>query len=152
MTTTGYRNAKDEMFALINVAVTTGGPGIVGYIPEIRWPLDEQPDPTDLSKYWLRVSTQMVVEDQKALGNGQDGGKLLYGSAGLLFVQVFAPMTDKGNAAKQDALCALVKNSIRGKKTASGVWFRNVREQEIGAADKWQQKKVAAEFQYQEIG
>lgn len=153
MTTTGYKNAKDEMFALFNTAWAAGSGAIVGGVaPEIRWPLDEKPDPTDFSLYWARVSTQLVVADQAALGNGEDGGKILYASAGLIFVQCFGPVGDKQVGVRLPALAELAKNSFRGKKTASGVWFRNCRTLEVGAADKWQQIKAIAEFQFQEIG
>jgi hypothetical protein len=95
----------------------------------------------------------MVLEDQAAFGNVEINSKQMYKSAGILFVQCFGPMSgDAKVATRLPALAALAKNSFRGKKTTSGVWFRNVRTLELGPDGKFQRINAIAEFQYQEIG
>ena len=153
MTVAGYQNAKDEMFKLLNDAWDAGAAAIVGYVPDINWPLNEPAVPTDLSRYWATVSTQMVLEDQAALGNVENSNQKVYESAGILFVQCFGPMAgDPTVTTKLPALAALAKNSFRGMKTPSGVWFRNVRTRELGPDGKFQRINAIAEFQYREIG
>lgn len=149
--TTNYSVATAEMFGALNVNWQAHSAAIVGYIPLLYWPGVEQTDAPALDKYWARASILTVVEGDDALGSDGPGGTRYYLSAGNLFVQCFGPMIgDPQVMDRLRSLSTLAQNSFRGNKTASGVWFRNVRKQELGPDEKFYRINVIAEWQYQE--
>lgn len=149
--TSNYVLARDEIFALFVAEWNASAAAIVGYIPEIRYQGLESLSP-DNSKFWARLSTQMVAEGQATLGAAEAGGQKLYESNGLFFAQVFGPLNNSDTWEKLQLLAIVAKRSIRGKKTSSGVWFRNEKINEIGSDGRFEQINAVAEFQYREIG
>lgn len=142
------------MKALLNNAWQTGAQQIVGnYTPDIRWPKVEEPVTPDMTKFFARFSTQTVLEGNAGIGDAGSIGLSMYNTAGLLFVQLFGPMSGDAQAGdKLEQLAALVVLAYRGITSPSGVWFRNVRNQELTADSKFYRHNVVAEFQYYEIG
>lgn len=150
-----YATARNEMFGLVNDAWVIGAQFAVGasLLPELRFQGKEENAIPARDKYWGRVSTQMVREGEAGVGADEDGMTRRYDAAGLLFVQCFAPMSGDALAwPRLGDLADLALRAVRGKKTASGVWFRNVRRQELAPDGKFQRMNVVAEFQYQERG
>lgn len=147
--TATYPQAIDEMYGLFNTAWAAGAPTIVGYLPEIRWQGVEKEGSPETKKYWCRVSSQSVLERQITFRNGTDKR---YQTDGLLFVQVFAPMSDAKAMENLRALAVVARNAFRGKTTSSMIWFRNVRINELGPDNKAYRCNVVAEYQYDEIG
>lgn len=147
--TATYPQAIDEMYGLFNTAWAAGAPAIVGYLPEIRWQGVEKEGSPETKKYWCRVSSQSVLERQITFRNGTDKR---YQTDGLLFVQVFAPMSDAKAMENLRALAVVARNAFRGKTTSSMIWFRNVRINELGPDNKAYRCNVVAEYQYDEIG
>ncbi len=149
--TTTYSNAIDEINAVFwqdwNSAKTSS---VVGYVPDIRWQNVEEPSIPDGSKFWGRVSTQTVFEEQTSLAGNES--KKRYTSSGLVFVQIFCP---KSNAQANEfgkKLAEVARNSFRGKSTPSKVWFRNARINELSPEDLFYRFNVVAEFEYDELG
>lgn len=147
--TATYPQAIDEMYGLFNAAWTAGAPAIVGYLPEVRWSGVEKEGAPETKKYWCRVSSQTVIERQITFRNGTDKR---YQTDGLLFVQIFAPMSDAKSMENLRSLAVVARNAFRGKTTSSMIWFRNVRINEFGPDSKAYRCNVVAEYQYDEIG
>lgn len=151
--TCNRRTALNEMKALLNDAWQNSAQQIVGYTPDIRWPMVEEPSTPDMTKFFARFSTQTVLEGNAGIGDTTSIGTALYNTAGLLFVQLFGPMSGDAQVGdKLEQLAALVVGAYRGITSPSGVWFRNVRNQELTPDSKFQRRNVVAEFQYYEIG
>lgn len=113
--------------------------------------------PAALSVVWARWRCQHLTGGQGSLSNAQ--GKRRFNRNGTLFIQVFTPLNASELAAYNTA--EIVVGAYEGKTTPSGVWFRNVRIQEInngvqtgssdGSNTAWNQKNVLADFLYDQI-
>lgn len=148
--TTTFSGAADEICSTFwqsfNVAEVSS---LVGYIPDVRWPMVEEPGEPDSSKYWARLSVQTVFEEQTAIA-GNDL-KRRYTASGLVFVQLFCPksVSDSGEVGRK--LAELARAAFRGKSSPNNVWFRNVRINELSPENLFHRFNVVAEFEYDEI-
>lgn len=147
--TTNYVQAVDQMFDLFNVAFGESAPFIVGYMPEIRWQGVPESTKPDASKYWCRVSQNTVIEEQSTLSD--DSGRKRYTSSGLVWVQLFAPVSDVEAMNKGRKLAEIARNAFRGKTTSGKVWFRNVRINELPNEESAVRFNVVAEYEYDEV-
>jgi hypothetical protein len=104
-------------------------------------------DANDNPQAWARITTRHVDSNQSALSGCS--GQTPFTRIGLVTVQVF---TSLGTGLSiGDSLYKIVLDAFEGKKSPLGVWFRNVRLQEIGESRGWFQANILAEFQYDEI-
>ncbi|AJD82847.1 tail terminator [Achromobacter phage 83-24] len=94
---------------------------------------------------WCRVQITHVVGNQETLANFN--GVRRYNRTGTIIVQCFAPLSDRGFS-RAEALAEQAVKVYEGKAGAGGIWFRNVRSVEVGAADGWHQFNAIAEFDY----
>lgn len=147
--TATYPQAIDDIFTLFRTAWLAQTAAIVGYVPAVRWPGVEEPTRPPVDKFWARVSQQTVIERQITFRNVVDKR---YETNGLLFVQVFAPMSDPQAMERLRALAVVARNAFRGKATASEIWFRNARINELPPDGKAFRCNVVADYQYDEIG
>jgi len=151
--TTGYSNAIDEIYGLFNVAWLAGTTAIVGYIPQIYWQGNETNDLPEIDKYYVRFNIKPVLEQQKTLSNVVDGiGKKRYNNVGMLFANIFTPLSDVTHMEKGRSLAELGRNAYRGKTTAGGIFFRNATIEEFSHSDKYFNFRVVAEYDYDDIG
>jgi len=151
--TVGYSEARNQMFALFKAAWDAGSAAIVGYVPEVRWQDNELADKPQSGKHWCRASTQSVIERQATLSDCVgEPGKKRYESAGLVFVQLFAPKSVANASEKAQQLAVIARNAFRGKSTAGGIWFYNVRINNLAAENLFYRFNVVAEYEYDEIG
>lgn len=96
---------------------------------------------------WARVTLQHAAAFQASLAD--QSNKKIFSRNGVLTVQIFTP---KGKGLTQsDSLVKVVQDAFEGKATVDGVWFRNVRANEIGLDGEWHQTNVLAEFTYDEV-
>lgn len=150
--TTTYVNAIDEMFALFNAAWQNNTSAIVGYVPTLYWPGIIPEDTPDASKYWGRVSQQTVTEEQSTLSNDEGlPGSKCFTINGLIFVQLFCPVSDVSAMQTGRLLAVVAKKAFRGKTTSSGVVFRNARINELSPENNAIRFNVVAEYEYDEI-
>ena len=70
---------------------------------------------------------------------------------GLVSVQSFSPLSEGGGLSLAQKSAIIARDTFEGVGTASGIWFRNVRIQEIGATGTWYQMNIIADFEYDEI-
>lgn len=143
----GYTGAKEEMYKLFYDAWIANSASIVGYIPEVRLQGTSYELEPDVSKFWVRWSRQTVEEGQETLRNGINGQ--CYRNEGVIFVQLFCPTTARTISLGEE-LAVIAQNAYRGKKTAGGVWFRNVRIKELEPEAKWFKFNIIAEYEYSE--
>lgn len=149
--TTTYPNAIDEMFAAFRTVWNAGSAAIAGYVPEVRWPGVEKDDKPPTEKYWVRVSQQTVAENQATVNADTVNGKRRFTGLGLIFIQIFAPMSKSDGYDKGRQLSVLAKSAFRGQDTPGGVIFRNARINELAPDGKAYRFNVVSEYEYDEI-
>lgn len=134
--------ARDEILTFFKTAWDAGGSS--NGLPVI-YDDTKQDVPSDASA-WARVSVRHTAFNQATL---QGETTKRWERTGFVFVQLF---TKYGNGLSlSDPLSIICLNAFEGKKTSNGVWFRNVRSNEIGQSGDWHQTNVIAEFIYDEI-
>lgn len=94
---------------------------------------------------WARPAVKTMTGRQSALTGGL--GQNQYTNFGLVWVQVFAPIGDGGLAAIQSA--KVILDAYRDARL--GVWFRNVRQNEMGQDGAFERVDVKADFEYYEV-
>lgn len=97
---------------------------------------------------WARITVQHFGANQATLSSDVSNRRR-WRRNGLVTVQIFTPFGTGLSMADRLAMIAL--GAYEGKDTPSGVWFRNVKSQEIGQSDSWFQTNVSAEFEYDEV-
>jgi hypothetical protein len=150
---TTYSQAIDDMFTLFRMAWNAGAAVVVGSVPAIRWEGVQEPSIPPVDAYWCRVSTQQVAEPQSSFKTGiAPDANRRYTAIGVLFVQIFCPMSEAQAMEKGRLLAELARNAFRGKETANQVWFRNVRIQRLAPEQNYYRFNVVAEYTYDDIG
>lgn len=134
---------RDESFALINAAVTAWDSTVKKYWQGV--PSAQAPASNDT---WLRVSLQHVSGNQASLA-GVDGVRR-WNRTGFITVQCFAPLAS-GSVKKATELACVVRDALQGKQTASCVWFRNPRINEVGEDKDWFNVNATIDFNYDEL-
>lgn len=150
MTVMAPSNARREMFARLADCWDAKAPAIVqGPAPEIRWQGEEEgPLPGGL-KFWARCSTAGVDTAQSGFSTdevGQNGAR--FTTTGVIIVQVFAPMKNRGSYAKGELLAALAQRTFMAAHTPSGVWFRRPRINELDNDGTWYRWNVIADYTF----
>jgi hypothetical protein len=149
--TTTYPAAVDAMFAMVLADWSANAPGIVGTtgVPEVRWQGVENPNSPAVGTYWLRVTEQIVIESQTSLAGGD--GRKRYTSQGVIFSQVFVPVSDPAAYTRGRVLSEMCRNTFRKREPNDLVWFRNAKITPVGLTTGWYQFNISATFQFDEI-
>lgn len=136
------------MNALFKVAVdaNTAHPQMVGFVT-IWDGVDKQPAPPNSPTPWARVAIRHNSGGQKSLAN--DRGKKRFTRTGFVVIQLFTNPND--GLVSNDEITAILLSAYEGKTTSGGVFFRNVRSQEVGQDGAWYQTNVFADFEYEQI-
>ena len=104
--------------------------------------------------YWARISMQSVMSQQTAFALTDEPGECpqVFETNGLIYVQVFAPITERDAFHYGDLLATKARDIFRRAGTASGVWFRNARAVELPfrAGDTEYRWNVVVEYEYDE--
>jgi hypothetical protein len=103
-------------------------------------------------KYWVRLSSQQVTSPQSAhiMTDEPGASPVAYDTNGLVFVQVFAPMSEEDSYRKGELIATLARDIFRAVETPSGVWFRNARFNELDPDGKHYRWNVKVEYQFSE--
>ncbi len=140
MTVTSTKDARDDILALFRVAWEAGATAVAGYVPVVRWEdLETVKPPTE--RAWARARVLFNIEEQSSLG--EVGGRK-FETRGLFNVDIFSPLKDPSS--EIDDLADVVKSAYRGKRTASGIWFRDVRVADQSPEPPWRRIRVLGEF------
>ncbi len=152
--TTTYTGATADMFGLLlpvwNVQVTAA----LGLStpPLLRWQGNEEQEIPPGDQYWGRVSRQTLESDQSSLSTcvGTLGGRR-YTELGLIFIQLFGPISDGAGQNKLGKAAEPLRNALRRKSTPNTVWFRRASINELPQEKRWNRLNVVAEFTYDEV-
>jgi len=146
---TAFDSARDEMQALFNDYWKAQTPAVNGgVVPRIEWqgvdPMDPAPPAEPFARYFLKH----VAGKQTTFG---PTGQRRFNRPGLITVQVFAPLSKGQGLSLAEKLGIIARDSYEGRGTASGIWFRNARIQEIGPSKAHYQFNMIVEFRYDDM-
>jgi len=145
----GFDAARDEMLALFNVAWLANTPAINGAVAiPVEWQGVYSGAPPAADEAFARVTIRHSEGGQITFGNTSNRR---FNRSGLITVQVFAPISSGGGLSFAENAAIIARDAFEGVGTASGIWFRNSRIQEIGPEGAWFQMNVVTEFQYDEV-
>jgi hypothetical protein len=96
---------------------------------------------------WVRITVRHNTGRQGALGT--TGGKRCFDREGVVFVEIFSPFGT--GLSIGDDLYKVAADALEGRETTSGIWFRNVRLNEVGQDGAWFKSNVLADFIYREV-
>jgi hypothetical protein len=134
-----YQQAKDEILAVFKTAWDTTGYPV--HYQDVRKQRDRDEEP------WAVVTLQHSAGFQSTLSGAQ--GARTFTRLGFLTTQVFVPV-GKGLQESYE-LAKVVSDAFEGTATPGGVWFRNVRLNEVGRDGEFYQLNVIVEFSYDEV-
>lgn len=143
-----FTTARDEIQGLFWAAWQALAPAANGgQLPAVQWQGVEA-DPPAADKPFARVTVRHGTGRQGTFG--QTGARRFV-RPGIVTVQVFAPISKGGGLTLAQTLAIIARNAYEGVGTASGIWFRNARTQEIGVSGAWFQINVTLDFEYEEM-
>lgn len=145
------QNARKEIFERFDTTwAAKAGVIVGGDAPEVRYKGDERKELPGSSKYWARASTQMVDTRQAAhqMPEAPDASNVIYATAGVVIIQIFAPMSERTSYGKGELLAELAQCIFMATETPSAVWFRNPRINELDDDGTWYRWNVIADYQF----
>jgi len=138
--------ACDEIFGLFRDYWNAQTPALNSGQPvEIHWPgvTVEAPE-----KAYARVRLQHIPSRQLTFG---ETGQRRFGRAGFVSVEVFAPLNNGQGFSLSQNLAIIARDAYEGRGTATGIWFRNARINDVGPSEQFYQMNVLIEFEYDEL-
>lgn len=152
--TTTYTQATADMFGLLKPVWDVQVTAALGLtVPaELRWQGNEKEQSIPGDVFWGRISRQTLESEQTSLSTcvGTLGGRR-YTEFGLIFVQLFGPISDGASQAKLGKVAELMRNALRRKSTPNVVWFRRASINELPQEKRFNRLNVVAEFNYDEV-
>ncbi len=149
--TTTQKEARDIIFAQAyaewKLAVVEHFGGIVANHPVLFQGKVENVPAAD--KVWARFSMNGVDEAQSNLGVVNE--KRRRTAIGVVFVQMFFPISATGAWDKGLLLGARVKNALARPSSSGKVWLRNARVNELTPDATHHRLNVVAEYEYDEL-
>jgi len=144
-----FETARDEILGLFRTHWNAQTPALnAGQPIRVEWPgVDSQSAP-DPDKPYARITVRHATSRQLTLA---PPGQRRFLRPGLVTIQTFAPVSAGGGLSLAEKLGIIARDAFEGRGTASGIWFRNARIQEIGRTGAWQQFNTVVEFQYDEL-
>lgn len=138
MSNLSYKEATDEMLVMVNDAWIPTGHDM--YWESVR---DER-DPAETP--WASTVIRHAVGRQVTFGGK---GFRMFERVGTIHMNCFAPI-GKG-LSESYALAKILADAFEGISSPGGVWFRNVRINEIGREGQYMQVNTLADFTYNEV-
>lgn len=143
MIASSHQAAVDEIFALIKDAWEAQG---VGY--PISWEDVAEDEPTvEEGKAWCKVYIRHSTSRQSTLSN--QAGIRRWEQLGTVVCEIRSS-PGRGLATSR-ASATILQNALRGARTQSGVWLRDVTQQERTIDDGWARVDISATFEYDEV-
>ncbi len=145
------QQAREEVYELFTNDWKASAGVILNPIPEIRYQGKEKGEVPQGA--FVRISMQQVRSSQSAhtMRDDPEASGTQYTTYGLIFVQVFVPVSLRDGYFKGELLATFARDIFRARETPSGVWFRNARFNELepeGSKHRW---NVSVEYEYNEI-
>lgn len=156
--TATYTIARDEMFARFGVEAAPLLDAIAGSPVEVRYQGRFVNTPPDPSKFWMRLSTRNLTSRQtafvspdQATVDGSGRGPKVHEERGMLFVEIYAPLTDPEGFERAGKLAELVQDVYQNAETPSGVWFRSVRINDLNDDGKSYRFNVVGQYLFDKL-
>lgn len=109
---------------------------------------NEDSSKKDSGKSWSRITIRHFENGFPSPSLSSSSGVKKYNRAGVITVGIFTPI---GEGTDLDSrLTKIVMDAYEGKSSPNGVWFRNVRFNEVGVSGSWFQTNVKINFEYSE--
>lgn len=137
--TATYAQARDDILTMVKTVWDTTGLTMVYD--------DVAGEPPAGATSWARSTIRHNEGRQTTLADAE--GKKRFERTGLLIVQIFTPSGEGLSSA--DDLAKVISDAFEGQTSPRGVWFKNVRVNEVGPSGNWYQVNVVVEFQYDEV-
>lgn len=113
----------------------------------ILWKDTDADPPNSTKEPWIRFAVHHSSGRQASLSGAL--GTKRYRRNGIVRVRLF---TAKGEGhSTSDVLGPIIMHAYEAGDTPDGVWFRNVRIQEVGVSGGWFETDILADFEYDEI-
>lgn len=147
--TATYTEARDEMFERFTDAFGAAAEAIAGHAVDMRYQGVVKGIPS-ADKYWVRLSTRNVLSRQTSFVSPDAPGQSAkeHTSSGLIFVEIYAPMTDKRGFERAGLLAELAQGIFQNAETSSSVWFRNTRINDLPDDGKAWRFNVVSEYSF----
>ena len=145
---TTFAEARDEIYGLFQTALLASAWSSVRVIyPNVEAdPLDSTPDITSQQPDpWIRASVTHYSGRQTTIG----GPLQRFERRGAFRAEIYVARSR--GMSQADLIAKVVSDAFEGQNTSSGIWFRNVRMDEIGPDGIWFRVDVIADFRYDEI-
>jgi hypothetical protein len=140
--------ARDEMLARARETLLSLRPAILEkHVVYVDSAAGEIPS-RDLAPLppWARVQVQHGPGANAAITGGL--GQQCVRREGILTVQLFTPI---GGQVQADEFSEAIEAAFINYSTPGGVWFRNVRSNEIGQDGPWFQTNILSDFEYHKL-
>jgi len=142
MTTYTITEGRDAILSIFQVAWATTG------YPEAQY-AGSFGDAPNQSDPWARVQVVHVGGGAASLGNV--AGVKRWRRVGVMTAQLFAKANQDG-LTELDVLAKLIMTAYeKPADPGHGVWYRNVRLNEVGQSGDWTQFNIVADFSYDEV-
>jgi hypothetical protein len=106
-------------------------------------------EPPANDKYWARISRRVVDEPQETLRNGDQQRRFV--SIGLVFVQLFCPVTESNAQDNMDKIAELIRNDFRTYQGAECEFTGAAINDTIPAEPAWLRANVTSNYQYRQF-
>lgn len=144
-----YEQARDAVLGLFQTQLANEYQSAANDAdePVVFWDNLDKGESAPVDRPWFRVTVRHTNGEQTTL---QEPGSRRFSREGLVTVQIFVPAGARG-LTLADRLGKMATDAFEGRQ-ADGVWFRNVRLNEVGNDEKgaWYQANVIAEFYYEQ--
>jgi hypothetical protein len=138
--------ARGEAFTLFEAGWNAAG--IIDPTPEVRWQGKAEGEPP--RSYFARVSMVQASTRQASFAETDAASKTKYDNQGHIIVQVFAPMNAEDAFYNGGLLAAKARDIFRRVETPSGMWFRNMRVNELSNDGEYFRWNVIIEYWFVE--
>lgn len=132
-----FEQASDEIHTLAKAAWDPSGYELHYEGVRTEKPADADP--------WATITIRHVTGQQRTLGISNR----LFERNGMVIFQIFIPSGNGLQVLYQ--LAKLFTDAFEGISSPSGVWFRNVRINEVGRDGQFHQLNVLVDFEYTEV-
>jgi hypothetical protein len=145
---TTFAEARDEIFTMFQDALSASA-----YWPiTVRYPNLNQDNVTSQPDSRDGAIPPFIIAEVTHYGGRQTtvgGPTKRFERTGAFRAQIYTPRAT--GLVDSDGIAKVVVDAFEGQKSPSGIWFRNVRMDEIGPDGIWFRVDVIADFRYDEI-
>ncbi len=120
--------------------------------PEVRFAGATAPGTSDQpahDRYWARISRRVVDERQEGLRNGALLRRFV--SDGLVFVQLFAPVTDSRAQDNLDKLAERIRNDFRTFQGVECEFTSAAINDSVAREQAWLRANVVSNYQFRQF-